>query len=274
LQACLVNGRETVQLSVNDRGLLYGDGVFETMSVVDGELPLLSYHLERLRCGCERLGIACPSADLLQAEIVQLSANSKRAVLKLILTRGEAGRGYVSTATAVPTRILQRHSWPATPRRYWDSGVRVRFCRLRLALQPALAGIKHLNRLEQILARAEWQDENMQEGLLCDSEGYIVEGVSHNLFLVNGDELITPDLTQTGVAGVMRAYILSQLPAQGIHVRIEKVTPEAVLAADGLFLCNSVHGIWPICEIDAKPRQQNRLVCELRDRIARIIPYP
>ena len=254
--------------------MLYGDGLFETMAVVGGQVPLLSLHLERLQGGCRRLLLDCPDVELLQDEIRQLSGDAERAIIKLILTRGVGGRGYALPAASTPTRILQRHPWPETAREYWDPGVKDRFCEQRLARQPALAGIKHLNRLEQVLARAEWQDATIQEGLLADSEEYIIEAVSHNIFLVNGETLSTPDLRYSGVAGVMREYILSILRNKGCAVRITDITRQDVLSADAVFLCNSIHGVWPICELDSKPYRQNRLVCDLRDTVAQLISYP
>lgn len=273
-QHCLINGEVREHISSSDRGLLYGDGVFETMAVVDGKIPLWTLHLDRLQRGCHGLKMNCPSLEMLEDEIKRLSMDAERAVIKLMLTRGEGGRGYAAPATMLPTRILQRHPWPDIPRTNWDSGVTVIFCDQRLARQPALAGIKHLNRLEQVLARSEWQDPTIQEGLLADTEGNWIEAVSHNVFIVNGDSLCTPDLHYCGVAGVMREYILSILHKRGQDVQISTVRKEQILRADAVFLCNSIHGIWPICELDGNRYPQNDLVCDLRDTVAQLIPYP
>ena len=159
-------------------------------------------------------------------------------------------------------------------RDHWESGVKVIFCEQRLARQPTLAGIKHLNRLEQVLARREWQDPSIQAGLLADTTGDIIEAVSHNLFLVRGESLVTPDLQYCGVAGVMREYLLSLLKYEGVSVQVTTVSRQDILAADAIFLCNSIQGVWPVCELDGKSYRQNRLVCELRDTVAQIIPYP
>ena len=271
---CLVNGEATDRISSSDRGLLYGDGLFETMAVVDGKVPLWQLHIERLQLGCQRLKLECPPLEVLQGEVQQLTKNVERAILKLMLTRGEGGRGYAAQAAATPTRILQRHPWPDVPRANWETGVKAIFCEQRLAQQPALAGIKHLNRLEQVLARAEWQDSRIQEGLLADNDGNIIEAVSHNLFLVNGEAVATPDLRYSGVAGVMREKILSMLQSKGCAVQICAITHQDLLSADALFLCNSIHGVWPICELDGKYYPKNRLVCDLRDTVAQVIPYP
>lgn len=271
---CLINGQATNQLSSRDRGLLYGDGVFETMALVNGQLPLWTLHMDRLQQACQRLQLTCPPLDVLHAECMLLAKGSERAIIKLILTRGESDRGYVIPDASVLTRILQRTPWPTLPRSYWESGVKVRFCDFTLARQPALAGIKHLNRLEQVLARAEWHDPTIQEGLLADSENQIIEAVSHNLFIVSGETFATPDLTHCGVAGVMREYIMSILRESGRRVHITALTRDDILRADAVFLCNSIHGIWPICEIAEKHYDQNQLIFDLRERVAQVIPYP
>jgi len=269
-----VDAAQRQSISADDRGLLYGDGLFETMAVVDGEVPLWDLHAERLQAGCRRLRLACPSLPELHSELVTRTGGTKRAILKLILTRGVGGRGYAIDPESVPSVILQLHPWPELPQEYWTRGVKVRFCSMSLARQPALAGIKHLNRLEQVLARAEWTTPDIQEGLLADSEGYVIEAVSHNLFVLEGQTFATPDLDQCGVAGVMRGYILDILRQQGCEIRITRLDRHALVAADAVFLCNSIHGIWPVCELETRHYAENRLLCELRDEVARLIPYP
>ncbi len=274
MPTCLINGHSSELISSYDRGLLYGDGLFETMAVVDGMVPLWQLHLDRLHRGCEKLHLACPAPNELQQEVEQLASKSDRAIMKLILTRGVGGRGYLSPPVPAPTRILQFHPWPELPRSNWETGIKAIFCAQRLARQPVLAGIKHLNRLEQVLARAEWQDPTIQEGLLANTEGDIIEAVSHNLFIVKENGLVTPDLQFCGVAGVMREYILKLVMEKGISVQIATLSRQDVLAAEAVFLCNSVHGIWPVCELDGKHYQQNDLVYALRDAVAQMIPYP
>jgi 4-amino-4-deoxychorismate lyase len=270
---CLVNGQATDLVSSSDRGLLYGDGLFETMAVVTGKIPLWQLHIDRLQRGCEILKLACPPAEVLHAEVDQLAKDAERAIIKLMLTRGVGGRGYAPPASAVTTRIIQYHPWQEVLRDNWETGVRVIFCEQQLARQPVLAGIKHLNRLEQVLARAEWQDPTIQEGLLADCEGNIIEAVSHNVFTLNGKTLTTPDLRYSGVAGVMREYLFTLARERGYSVQITTVSKQDLLAADAVFLCNSIHGIWPICELDGKHYPLNQLVCDLRDTIAQVIPY-
>lgn len=270
----LINGQAADQISSRDRGVFYGDGVFETMAVVDDRVPLWEYHLARLRQGCDRLKLSCPPQTLLEDEIGRLIARGQRAILKLVLTAGVGGRGYARPDTMGATRILQRYAWPVLPRTNWDSGVRAIFCTQRLARQPALAGIKHLNRLEQVLARKEWQAPDIQEGILSDTEGDIIEAVSHNLFIVSENAVYTPDLSQCGVSGVMREVVMAWLRTRGVTVSVSRLARPDVLAADAVFLCNSIHGIWPICDLDGQSYPENRLVCELREAVAQMIPYP
>ena len=238
-----------------------------------GKMPLWQLHMDRLQRGCGRLKLTCPDMDELQTEVAELLQGVDRAVIKLLLTRGSGGRGYAPVTSGIPTRVLQCHPWPELSRDYWETGVKVMFCGHRLARQPALAGIKHLNRLDQVLARGEWTDPDIQEGLLADTEGHIIEAVGHNVFLVNGETLLTPDLQFSGVAGVMREYLLKLVSERGYAVQIRPLSRQEVLAADAIFLCNSIHGIWPVCELDGKHYSRNPLVCDLRDTIAQVIPY-
>lgn len=270
----LINGQAVNQISSRDRGMFYGDGLFETMAVVDNRIPLWEYHFARLQLGCERLMLPCPPQALLEEEIKQLIVRGQRAILKLILTAGTGGRGYMRPDTIIATRIMQRHAWPALPRSNWEPGIRAIFCTQQLSRQPTLAGIKHLNRLEQVLARQEWQIPDIQEGILADSEGDIIEAVSHNLFVVRQNTVITPDLSHCGVAGVMREYVMTWLRARGVKLTVSRLVRADLLTADAVFLCNSIHGIWPICDLDGHSFVENRIVCELREAVAKIIPYP
>ena len=248
----LVNGQAGMNLTVADRGLQYGDGLFETLALRDGEPLLWDRHVQRLGEGCRRLGLPAPEARLLREEVTRIAGTEARAVAKIILTRGSAGRGYRADAAGSATRIVQCQPWPAYPVAAGKDGVAVRWCETRLARQPQLAGIKHLNRLEQVLARAEWQDD-YAEGLMRDTDGLVIEGTKTNLFLVRDDgTVVTPDLSQSGVAGVMRARVLDSAAAMGMSCIIQAVTADMVESAHELFLTNSLIGIWPIRRIEAR----------------------
>ncbi len=248
MNAVLINGELTDAVSTRDRGFQYGDGLFETLAVQRGTPLLLDKHLARLGAGAERLGFQVSPA-LLRQEAEQLCRGVERGVLKIIVTRGISGRGYRGDPTATPTRVLSLSDWPAYSASYVKEGVDVRLCRTRLAAQPALAGLKHLNRLEQVLARAEWGDE-YAEGLMQDESGNIVEGTMTNVFLVRDKALVTPALERCGVEGIMRAEVLERAARLGIAYRIETVTPEQLEQAQEIFLTNCLIGLWPVRRVE------------------------
>ncbi len=242
----LIDGRPGTSIPVLDRGLQYGDGVFETIAVLDGRPLCLAAHLDRLAAGCRALGLPAPDARTLTTESTQVAAEQPHAVLKIIVTRGVGGRGYQPPPDPVPTRILSSHPWPDYPEEFRSEGIDALFCRFTLAAQPALAGIKHLNRLEQVLARSELIGTDCAEGLVADSSGAIVEGTMSNVFLRQGRSLLTPELKDCGVAGIVRAEILGRAGAMGLEVRVRRIGRSDVLAADEVFFTNSIIGIWPV----------------------------
>ncbi len=241
----LVNGVETDQISVADRGFQYGDGLFETIAVHQGTPLLWTNHIQRLRHSCQRLSLDMPDESVLREETVRVVGDAQRAVVKITLTHGSAGRGYARVAWSPPTRVISARHWPNYPAEHAQAGVAVRWCRTPLARSITLAGIKHLNRLTQVMARAEWEAD-FAEGLLCDEAGFVIEGTMSNVFAVFDDTLITPDLSQSGVAGVMRAEVLRVAPDCGLTCREDWITPATLESADELFLTNSIIGVWPI----------------------------
>ncbi|MEJ2309711.1 MAG: aminodeoxychorismate lyase [Gammaproteobacteria bacterium] len=230
----LVNGRNSDMLPVLDRGLLYGDGLFETISFIDGEAPLWERHMARLSGACRRLGIAMPDAAVLQGEAASL-VSAAREVVKILVTRGQGGHGYFP-GDGETTRILYARPWPARER----DGIRAHLCRTRLATGSPLAGLKSLNRLEQVLAAREAQLAGCEEAILCDAGGVLVEGLMSNLFWVSGGRLFTPSLEQCGVAGVMRDFVLEAAARAGIDVRVVRRGPEALDEAGAVFLTNAL----------------------------------
>lgn len=245
-----VNGVLGATISPLDRGFAYGDGVFETCRYTNGSIPLWQCHRERLMRSAARLKIPLNEHLLnqyLASMMVQLSdANVSSAVVKITLTRGIGGRGYRLLDQIEPTYCVGVFSGSELQTEQYRKGVNVRICDLRLAQAPALAGMKHLNRLEHILARAEWRDE-FAEGLLLDTQGRVIEGTVSNLFAVKNNQLYTPDLSAAGVAGIMRQTILEKLaPALGLVCHVVDMDLNFLRAADEMFLCNSVYGIWPV----------------------------
>lgn len=228
-----------------DRGLAYGDGLFETIAVRRGQPRLLERHLQRLATGCQRLRIPC-DIDQLDAEIRAYAALLGEGVAKLLLTRGDGLRGYAPPAEPEVRRLLLGSPAPAYPTVHADEGIVLYPCATRLACQPLLAGLKHLNRLEQVLARAEWSGNEYAEGLMLDQEGRPIEGVFSNLFLVHAGRLLTPALDRCGVAGVMRGLILDVAAREGFEAEVLPLSLDDLLQADEVFLCNSQFGIWPV----------------------------
>ncbi len=246
----LVNGLEATVVDVTDRGFSYGDGLFETLAVHDGRPLLWERHMARLREGCERLTIAAPDVSVLEHEAQRLCEGLARAVFKVIVTRGSGGRGYCPAGGSAPTRVTAVSPWPQYPQRYFSDGVALRVCRTRLAVGGALAGLKHLNRLEQVLARGEWDGTDIAEGLMLDSEDRIIEGTMTNVFLVQKGVLTTPDVHRAGVAGVMRGLIMDMAKQSGITCAVRDISLQALDHADEVFVCNSLIGLWPVRCVD------------------------
>lgn len=249
-KSILINGEFSTDVSVSDRGLQYGHGLFETIAVNQGKFEYWDQHMARLVEGCARLSIKSPDLSLLQKEASTLIATlENKAVLKIIYTCGAGGRGYKIPDQPQPTRILRLSDWPAYPEENAQTGVIVRLCETRLGTNASLAGIKHLNRLEQVLARSEWDDAAIADGLMLDQQGIVKEATMSNVFFVKDGTLCTPDITQCGVAGVMRKVVLDIAEKLSIRTYIDDFTPADIFQADEVFLTNSLIGIWPIKEI-------------------------
>jgi len=262
-----VDGVSADVLAVSNRGLAYGDGLFETLLVRGGRPRLFERHLARLLDGCQRLHLPLDSA-LLTEEAQRFATAMGDGVLKVIVTRGDAPRGYAIDPLAAPRRILQAAPLPAYPSAHAEEGVALFQCAMRLAEQPALAGLKHLNRLEQVLARSEWSDPRWAEGLMCDTSGRVIEGVYSNLFMVCDGRLCTPALARCGVAGVMRAELLAQAQALGMETLVADFSLDDLACADEVFVCNSVYGVWPVLTCGAARWQAGAVTRKLQ-RIAR-----
>ena len=260
----LVNGVESDAISVRDRGLMYGDGIFRTFRLRGGKPLLWPRQYAKLAADCEALRIACPAAGVLERDLAAVAMRFPDCVIRIVITRGSGERGYATPVAASPVRVVSASPLPDYPQRHYDSGVRVQLCRIRLAAQPALAGIKHLNRLENVLARAEWSDPGIAEGLLCDADGNVICGTMSNVFLVSGGELVTPDLARCGVTGVQRELVIELARSNNIPARIANVSIDELLAADELFLVNSVIGVWQIAEIGQKSWSPGPMTAQIR----------
>lgn len=249
----LVNGAFTETLNVADRGLQFGDGLFETMLLQRGQAQLLDLHLERLLEGARRLHIDL-SRERVEQDLQRYlrdCASTDSAVLKVIVTRGESSRGYRPPLNAQTTLILRLYDHRSLSNKQRTTGVALRTCQMRLARNPAMAGIKHLNRLEQVLARAEWNDPDIFEGLMLDSNEHIVAGTMSNVFLSKDAVLSTPSLKLCGINGVIRRYIIESLaPQLGIPVTQKTLRNDDLAQADEVFICNSLIHIAPVSACD------------------------
>lgn len=246
-----INGRRGTTLDSRDRGLAYGDGLFETMRVRRGRIRLLDLHIARLTEGCRRLKLEV-SAGALEREAAARASLRADGVLKLILTRGCGGRGYRPTGRERCTRVLSLHPLPATLA--GAHPVRVRICRTRMGLNPDLAGLKTLNRLESVMARAEWRGERVWEGLMRDIEGTVVSGTMSNLFLRRGSTLMTPALDRCGIAGVMRRWVLERAQELKLRVWQGRLPLEALHDAEEVFMTNAVVGVVSVRLIETLER--------------------
>lgn len=264
----LVNGRKTQSVDVSDRGFQYGDGIFETIGVVEGMPLFLEEHLDRLERGCERLIIPLQDKSLLLREVDAVIPEGNDGVVKIIVSRGCVGRGYQPSRDAIPTRVVSFHSGPAYPQSFQCEGVSVLLCDTRLGLNNSIAGLKHLNRLEQVLASMEWNERDFQEGLMMDQEGYIVEGSKTNIFAVNRGVLHTPRIDRCGVLGIMRSVVIEVALANGIEVHQTRLTLDELVNADELFLTNSVIGIWPVKQFQSTRYRVGPIALKLQSLLA------
>ncbi len=246
----------------DDRGLAYGDGLFETMRVHAGAVPWWDAHWSRLSLGAARLSIGLPDAGQARAEAGSLFDDGAHGVLKLLLTRGGGARGYAPIDGAEPSWMLARHPLPAPA-----ASARAIWCDTRLALQPALAGIKHCNRLEQVLARAECVAAGADEGLMCDGEGTVVSATSANLFVLRDGRWLTPPIDRCGVAGTCRAILLPALDA-----REQRLQRGDVDRADAVFLCNAVRGILPVARLGARTWELHPALAQAHAALGRSHP--
>jgi len=248
----LINGAADDRISVVDRGFTYGDGLFETIAVRDGKARFIEAHLDRLQDGAERLGLPVIERDVLITEVTGLLRGSDHGTLKIILTRGAGHRGYAPPEELHPLRILGLLAGTRTARENYRHGVAIRHCTTPIGPSPATAGLKTLGRLEQVLARAEWTDVKIAEGLMSTADGRVICGTMSNLFLVQDGALITPDLGTCGINGIMRKIVLDQAEKIGLPWRIVDVSCDALDAVDELFLTNSLIGLWPIRQVAGK----------------------
>jgi len=231
-------------LTPEDRGLAYGDGLFETIAIRNGRLRFIERHLARLRDGSERLGIALP--DYVSDELQTAAQDTEHGTLKLILTRGTGERGYNPAGATTPNLYVGVSAAISVSPAPEAIGITATVCKTTVSVNPLLAGLKTLNRLEQVMARAEWSDAGVREGLMLDTNGHVISGTMSNVFAVIDNQLCTPDLQSAGIAGVMRSVILD---AAGIDASVRNIPLAEFLTASEAFFSNSLIGLWPVVSL-------------------------
>ncbi|RMH19632.1 MAG: aminodeoxychorismate lyase [Gammaproteobacteria bacterium] len=254
----IINGRDSNTLSVLDRAVQFGDGVFETLAVMDGVAEFLAAHLARLRQGCERLGIPVPDLVRLRKECNELLKGIPLASLKIIVTRGQGGTGYACPREPEPTVILILRPWEGRGQ-IQQRRARIGVASITVSRQPALAGIKHLNALEQVLASRECQKHDWDECLRLDDQGYVVEGCRTNVFMVKDGQIFTPELKLYGIAGIMRQRVIQSAREMNIQVMEQPLRLQDFHSAEEVFLTNSLVGIWSVGQLARKRYQSSDL---------------
>lgn len=260
----LINGKPLAGLSVNDRGLAYGDGVFRTFLINNGVPHHWELQYQKLSQDCQALGISCPNNDVLTSDIKTLFNDGTDAVAKIIVTRGESSRGYAVPNDIQANRVVIKSAMPIYPLNNQTQGVNLHLCELKLGLQPKLAGVKHLNRLENVLARMEWKDASIADGLLLDSNDNVIECTMSNIFARYGNELITPSLEECGVAGIARARIIENTKRFNLDMKIEALKLNKLMQADEIIICNSLFGAWQVVSFNGKQWAKQGLDGQLR----------
>ncbi|AJJ01123.1 aminodeoxychorismate lyase [Yersinia pseudotuberculosis IP 32953] len=244
-----INGVEQNLISASDRSVQFGDGCFTTARVSDGRVVWLDQHVLRLQRATERLLLPTVNWKILTKEMVEAASHTESGVLKVIISRGSGGRGYSGTACQHPTRIISLSGYPAHYSTWRDRGISLALSPVPLARNPLLAGIKHLNRLEQVLIRAHLEQTEAEEAVVLDTAGQLVECCAANLFWRKGNQVCTPDLSHSGVDGIMRQRIIACLAAHNMPVEIV-VQPLNVLAdADEVIVCNALMPVLPVNKV-------------------------
>lgn len=239
---CAVNGVENNQLSITDKGLAYGDGLFTTAKIQQGQVEMLDAHIHRLYSGSELLGVQLIDKKVLEAQLKAIAKNYQLAVLKVLVTSGCGGRGYARSKGESATIIVTVHEFPTHYMALSESGINLGISEQKLGVNPMLCGIKHLNRLEQVLIRAELDKRDEDDLVVCNIYNHVIEASSANLFWFKHNTLHTPLIGESGVAGLMRATILSLYP----DTKIQQTSLQDLQQAEAMFLCNSVMGIMPV----------------------------
>jgi 4-amino-4-deoxychorismate lyase len=242
----LVDGKPATSIPADDRGLAYGDGLFETIEISSGQPVLWKRHMQRLLRGCQELGIHYDDDAQLLHECLALAEGHERGIIKIMLTRGSGGRGYRPDASCKVRRIVMYHAWPEMAVTNPTEGIRLFRCKTPVTVNKRLAGLKTLCRLEQVMAQLEWNAEEFSEGLMLDQNEHVIEGTRSNVFVVKESQLLTPALKSAGIKGIMRDVIIEMANNEGMAVQELDLGHDEFRCADEIFVCNSIIGVWPV----------------------------
>lgn len=245
-----INGERHHRLDPLDRGLAYGDGLFATMRIAEGKIAFLSEHLERLSQGAKRLGMPWSASSQLILQLEELAAVETCGCIKLLLSRGCGGRGYAAPEPCDVTEVVSVHDFPRHYKHWQQVGIAITTSPIKLSTQPRLAGIKHLNRLEQVLIKSEPIVEGYDDWLVLDAKNNVVESSMANLFFVNGTQIVTPSMSLSGVAGMMREQIIYALIDSGFALEARPITHSSLSQFQHAFMTNSLLGLIDINKID------------------------
>ncbi|MDX7991357.1 aminodeoxychorismate lyase [Xenorhabdus littoralis] len=250
-----INGNQCDLLPVNDRAVQFGDGCFTTIRIERGQPALLPLHIKRLQKGVEKLFMPELDWSCLEHHIKQVVEGCESGVLKVILSRGAGGRGYSIDGTVQTTQLLSLSSYPEQYITQRQKGVSLELSPISMGINPHLAGIKHLNRLEQVLIKRFIEQSKVDDALVLDSDGLLVECCASNIFWRKGKNVYTPDLSQCGVEGIMRQKIIELLAESDYNLSCIMRYPEALAHADEVLICNSLMPVIPVNQIQAHKNQ-------------------
>jgi 4-amino-4-deoxychorismate lyase len=245
----IVNGLEQQQIAIADRGFQYGDGCFTTMAFRNGCFELFNPHIKRLKLACKTLHIDFDKWAELEHCIVESIKPFVDCVIKVIITRGEGGRGYSPDGAVNPNYIITHHTIPQYYTSWQTKGIKLTVSPIQLACQPLLAGIKHLNRLEQVLIKQSLAQTDYLDAVVCDFQQKIIESSVGNIFWYKDNVWYTPDLTESGVEGVMRNHVLAIMREKNLRCQVVKQDISVLFSAQELFICNSLMLLVPIISV-------------------------
>lgn len=234
----------------------YGDGCFTTVAVTSGVVEFWSLHKSRLQQGCDRLKIAFDNWPVVEQYINEISSTPDPIVIKVIISRGVGGRGYSTDPNAQSSFFISQHPFPAHYQQWQEDGISLTLSEVKLAQQPLLAGVKHLNRLEQVLVKQDLQLSQFDDAIVCDTQGHIVETSASNIFWYRDHQWYTPNLTECGVDGVMRNLILRYFAQQNLAVNIVKAKIDTIKKAESVFICNSLMKVIPVANFQTNEDYQ------------------